>query len=179
MRTGIIIGSTREGRINAEIAAWIYKTAQSKPRNATYELIDLKDYEIPFFTGAVSPRQLNKKYDNTAVQAWSEKIDSCDAYILVTPEYNGSVPAPLKNAFDSISDEWIGKPIAFAGYSYSSGISVIKAWRAIVPAFQMQDVADALEISLVTEVKDGVFTPTSDQLEKLESILAKLEKAAA
>lgn len=179
MRIGIILGSTRDGRVGESVAHWINGLAQARDSEAVYELVDLKDYDLPFFTGAVPPKGLDMKYTDPKVTAWSDKINSFSGYLFVTAEYNRSAPAPFKNAFDTLADEWQGKALAFAGYGYVGGVNSVKTWRQIVGAFRMQVVEQALSFNLRHELPGGVFTPAEGQEEAVSEVLSALESTTA
>lgn len=179
MRIGIIIGSTRQGRVGESIAAWINGVAQARGTEAVYELVDLKDFDLPFFDGPVPPKGMNKEYSDERVKAWSAKIDSFDGYVFVTPEYNYSVPAPFKNAFDTLGAEWEGKAIAFAGYSYGGGVKAVSVWRNSTAGFQMVEVEQTLSFNLATEIVDGAFVPAEGQEANVNAVLDALEAAKA
>lgn len=125
MKIGIIIGSTREGRTGAAVGQWVMDRAQAKG-DADFELIDLKDFNLPMYTSATLPMMANKVYDSEEVTAWSRAIDSCDGFIFVTPEYNHGVPAPLKNAVDSLGSEWSQKSSALVGYGAVGGVRAVE-----------------------------------------------------
>lgn len=115
MKIAIIVGSTRENRVGRSVAEWVASQGANRT-DAQYELVDLADYQLPLLTSAVPPAALNRQYGDPAIQKWGQKIDGFDGYIFVTPEYNHSVPAALKNSMDVIGPEWMKKAIAFVGY---------------------------------------------------------------
>ena len=127
MKVGIVLGSVRDGRAGEAVANWVAKGAAG--REATYELIDLKAFDVPLLTTNTHPMRAKKSYDDERVQAWSDAIDACDAYIFVTPEYNHGVPGALKNAVDSLGQEWVGKTAALVGYGSVGGVRAIENWR--------------------------------------------------
>ena len=105
-KIGIILGSTRDDRAGQAIAQWVADLAQGRNvGDVEYELIDLKAFDVPVLTTSVIPMAANKNYDDEKVQAWSDAIDACDAYIFVTPEYNRSVPGAFNDAVDSLGAE--------------------------------------------------------------------------
>ncbi|WP_371152925.1 NAD(P)H-dependent oxidoreductase [Buchananella felis] len=179
MRIAIILGSTREGRFGDQIAKWVDGIAQGRSGEAVYELVDLVDFELPFFNGPVSPKGMNKEYSDPRVREWSAKIDSFDGFVFVTPEYNYSVPAPFKNAVDTLGEEWQGKPVAFAGYGYGGGLKAISVWRNTAAGFKMPEVEQVLSFSLVSEVQDGAFTPAEGQEDNVNAVLDALEQLTA
>lgn len=126
----VIIGSTREGRFSDKAAAWI--TEEIKKQNGIIvEMLDLRDYDMPFFNEAVSPSFKKEPYENEAVARFTKKIDEGDAFIMVTPEYNHSTSGVLKNAIDWIGPEWNNKPIAFVSYGSVGGARAVEQLRLI------------------------------------------------
>ncbi len=84
MKIGIILGSIREGRAGESVAHWVAQQAASR-EGATYELIDLKTFDVPLLTSATVPGAADKQYSDERVTRWSQAIDSCDGFVFVTP----------------------------------------------------------------------------------------------
>jgi len=131
MNVFIILGSTRQGRLSPAIGELLH-TMASKRSDITVEIIDLKTYNLPFLDDEISPASRTVITDTT-IQAWSDKIKSADAFIIVTPVYNAGPPGVLKNALDLLYHEWNKKPVGFVGYSggSSGGSDVIAQLRHI------------------------------------------------
>lgn len=178
MKVGIVVGSIRDGRIGRGVADWVYEQA-GKRTDAEYELIDLKEFNVPLLTSGTHPMAAKKQYESDAVQAWSKAIDACDAYVFVTPEYNHGVPGALKNAVDSLGSEWVGKTIAFVGYGSVGGVRAIENWRTVVANFSMVDIRAELNISIFTEFADGEFTPDERRAGELGELFDSLVKTAS
>lgn len=177
-KIGIIIGSIREGRLGEVVGCWVEGIARDRAEQGVdYELIDLAAFNVPLLTAATVPDAANKQYDDANVQAWSQAIDSCDAFVFVTPEYNHSVPGAFKNAYDSLGAEWAGKPVAFVGYGASGAIRAVEAWRLVVSNFQMAQLRNQLEVTIFSDFTDGEFTPGEDKIQRMDNILAGLEDA--
>lgn len=146
----IILGSTREGRVGDKIANWVLEKANNRKEFET-ELIDLRDWPLPFFNSSTLPSSVkdSKGYENPLTQKWSEKINSADGFIIVTCEYNHGYPGVLKNALDHLYHEWNGKPIAFVGYGYSAnGGRVISHLRDVVAELQMLQTRNEVDVPL-------------------------------
>ncbi|MFA5932411.1 MAG: NAD(P)H-dependent oxidoreductase [Candidatus Paceibacterota bacterium] len=142
----VIIGSTREGRFSDKAAAWI--TEEIKKQNGIIvEMLDLRDYDMPFFNEAVSPSFKKEPYENEAVARFTKKIDEGDAFIMVTPEYNHSTSGVLKNAIDWIGPEWNNKPIAFVSYGSVGGARAVEQLRLIAIELQMAPIREAIHIN--------------------------------
>lgn len=132
MNIGIIIGSVRDDRRGDDVGSWVNKRAQARDTEATYELIDLRQFDLPVLTSATVPGAAKRQYDDERVTRWGTVIDGCDAFIFVTPEYNHGIPGGFKNAFDVIYPEWVKKAVAFVSYGAASGFRVVEAWRGVV-----------------------------------------------
>lgn len=178
MKIGIVLGSTREGRLGEAVAKWVNDLATGRQAGAEYEVIDLKSFNVPILNSPVVPAAANKQYDSPEVQAWSDAIDACDGFIFVTPEYNHSVPGPFKNAFDSLGSEWAGKAIAFVGYGANGGVRAVEAWRLAVANFQMKRLRTQGDFSIFTDFADGEFKPADMKIEQINNLLAELEELA-
>lgn len=178
MQIGVIIGSTRHGRKGDQVGHWVVRhSAQHEGARAAgleFEIIDLADHQLGFFTDEVHPAGANKQYSDPATQAWSDVVDSFDGFIFVTPEYNHSVPAPMKNAFDMLFAEWAHKPVAFASYGAAGGIRAVEHWRAIVANVYMLDARSQLSVFLGTDFVNDVFTPNPQLEADLAGVIDEL-----
>ena len=176
MKVGIVLGSVRDGRAGEAVANWVAKGAAG--REATYKLIDLKAFDVPLLTTNTHPMRAKKSYDDERVQAWSDAIDACDAYIFVTPEYNHGVPGALKNAVDSLGQEWVGKTAALVGYGSVGGVRAIENWRLVLANFSMTVTRAELNLNSFFDWADGLFAPLERRTQELTDLLDALEKAA-
>ncbi|MBB1033021.1 MAG: NAD(P)H-dependent oxidoreductase [Dietzia sp.] len=176
MKIGIILGSIRDERGGAAVADWVTAEAASREL-ATYDLVDLKSFDVPLLTSATVPGAANKQYDDERVTRWSEAIDSYDAFIFVTPEYNHGVPGALKNAFDSLGDEWADKPVAFVSYGAEGGVRAVEQWRQIVANFRMFGVRQQVSLSLFTEFGPEGLQPNDRRAGEISTLFDQLEDA--
>src|SRR6266702_2850981 len=96
-KIAVVVGSTRAGRQTDKLAGW---AAKEVGKLAEVEVLDLRDYPLPFFDEAVSPRYNPERAPAPEVKKWLDKVAEFDGYVLVTPEYNRSTSAVLKNALD-------------------------------------------------------------------------------
>jgi NAD(P)H-dependent FMN reductase len=140
-RLAIIIGSTRQGRFGPVPAAWFAAQAGGFGRFEV-EVIDLAETGLP--------AQLNDFTDPVPqpVLALGERLMRADAFVVVTPEYNHSVPASLKHALDWYMEEWKGKPVGFLSYGGAAGgVRAVEHLRQIFAEFHTVTVRDALLFS--------------------------------
>jgi NAD(P)H-dependent FMN reductase len=120
----VIVGSTRPGRAADLVLPWVIARARAHDGFDT-EVADLRDWPLPIFAehaGTIGDLS-DPTFSDPIVRAWNKKVKQADAFIVVTPEYNHSIPGGLKNAIDSV---WLtfgfrNKPVAAVGYSGSIG----------------------------------------------------------
>ena len=140
-KIGVIISTTRGVRLGEKAARWLLEIANRRT-DMHFELIDLRDFPMPFFdevaSNAWAPTQ------NEVAQRWQKKVAEFDGYIFVTAEYNNSVPAVLKNALDYAYPEWNRKAAAFMGYGTAGGARSIQHLRDICVELQMAPVRHAV-----------------------------------
>jgi len=142
-RIAVIIGSTRDTRFGEKPAQWIFDLARSRG-DMEVELVDIRDYDLPFFNEAASNLWMPSQ-DPNAVR-WQKKIGEFDGYIFVTSEYNRSIPASLKNALDQAYVEWGKKPAAIVAYGGVGGAFAADHLRTIAIELQMVPVRSAVHI---------------------------------
>src|SRR5437763_4592190 len=174
LRVAIIIGSTRPGRKGEAVAHWVYEIAQQRS-DAEFELVDIKDFNLPLLDELMSP--IMGQYTNEHTKTWSAKIASFDAYVFVTPEYNHTTSGALKNAIDFLYHEWVNKAAGFVGYGGASGARAAEQLRLVLAEVQIATVRNQVLLSLFTDFENfSVFKP-APQHEK--SVNAMLEQVTA
>lgn len=178
MNIGIIIGSVRDDRRGDDVGSWVNKRAQARDTEATYELIDLRQFDLPVLTSATVPGAAKRQYDDERVTRWGTVIDGCDAFIFVTPEYNHGIPGGFKNAFDCIYPEWSKKAVGFVSYGAMSGSRAVEAWRVVVANADMYDIRAQVALSTFTEFDGETFTPADRNADEAADLLASLEAAS-
>jgi NAD(P)H-dependent FMN reductase len=143
----VIIGSIRQGRYGEKPAEWIFNELEQL-QAVEAELVDLRDYPLPFYDEPVSPIKLNGRYSKPELTRWSEKVNQADAFIIVSPEYNHGYTAVLKNAIDHLYPEWNHKPVGFVSYGSVGGARVIEQIRLVAIEMQMLPIKNAIHIPL-------------------------------
>jgi NAD(P)H-dependent FMN reductase len=142
-RIAVIIGSTRDSRFADKPAAWILDLARQRP-DWEVELLDVRDYHLPFFNEKSSNLWVPTEDPNAV--AWQKKLATFDGFIFVTAEYNRSIPASLKNALDQAYKEWIHKPAAVLAYGATGGARAAEHLRSIAIELQMVPVRSGVHI---------------------------------
>jgi NAD(P)H-dependent FMN reductase len=131
----IISGSTRPGRKGKLISQWIEDVA-GEFTGFTTRLIDLAEVNLPLLDEPNHPKLHTYLHEHT--KNWSKTIDETDAFIMVSPEYNHSFSAPLKNAIDFLYHEWQYKPVAIVSYGgLSGGARATEALRPVLGAVNL------------------------------------------
>ena len=142
----IIIGSTRPDRFSEKVAEWFAEIAK-KHEKFNVEVLDLRDYPMPFFEEPTSPSYMKLgDFKNDVVKKWGRKIEEGDAFVIVSPEYNHGYSAVLKNALDYVYAPWNNKPVAFVGYGGVGGGRVVEQLREIAVELQMAPIRNAVHI---------------------------------
>src|SRR3954470_152784 len=129
-RLMILIASTRPGRVGLPVAEWFRGRVET---HGAFEVdgADMADIDLPFMDEPNHPRL--QRYEHQHTKDWSARVAAADAFVFVTPEYNHSFNAPLKNALDFLHSEWIGKPAGFVTYGgIAAGTRALQALKAPV-----------------------------------------------
>ncbi|MFF5978866.1 NADPH-dependent FMN reductase [Streptomyces olindensis] len=111
-----VVAGTRPGRVGRSVADWFTGRVAENGRFAA-RLVDLRELALPFFDEPHPPAR--RRYTKSHTRAWSRIVDASDAFVFVTPEYNGGFPAPLKNAWDFLAVERQHKPAGFVATGVS------------------------------------------------------------
>lgn len=130
MKIAVIIGSVRQGRLSDRLAKWV---ADEVGKLTDVEIIDLKDYPLPFMDEPISPRYNPERSPVPEVKKWLDKVAEFDGYVIVTPEYNRSMSGVLKNAIDFLDYQMDNKPVALVGHGSSGGAQAVATLRMALP----------------------------------------------
>ena len=152
----VILGSVREGRMAEPVGNWV--CTQAEPRaDLDCELVDLKQWDLPFYAFRDAPAKGN--YTDPLQRRWAEKVAGADGYILIAPEYNHGPPAVLKNALDFVYAEWNRKPVTFVGYGGNGAARSIEQLTGVARELQMAPLEASVHIMGVwAKVRDSAFT---------------------
>ncbi len=147
LKIGMIVGSTRPNRFADTPAKWLVEGAAART-DLKLEVLDLRDYKLPFFNEPASPAYTGGVYTQPEAEAWRKRIGEFDAFIATVAEYNHGPTAVLKNAFDSAYLEWQRKPIAFVGYGGVGAARAIEILRGVVIELQMAPITQGVNIGM-------------------------------
>ncbi|MFI6292981.1 NADPH-dependent FMN reductase [Nonomuraea sp. NPDC050790] len=168
-KIGIIIGSTRPGRNGEAVARWVHELA-TKRGDAAYELIDLKDHELPHLDETMPAA--TGVYDRPHTKTWAETIAAYDGFVFVTPEYNRGTPGVLKTAIDFLYAEWNDKSAGVVGYGVSGGVRAAEHLRQVLGQVKVANVQAGVELLLHADFENfSDFRPRAHQEDQVTMML--------
>lgn len=172
IRIAIILGSTRPKRNGEAVARWAYEIA-SRRRDAEFELVDLRDFNLPLLDEPVPPSL--DQYSQPHTKVWAQKIASFDAFVFVTPEYNHGTSGALKNALDFLYKEWNNKAAGFVSYGSAGGARAVENLRLVMGELMVADVRSQVMLSLSTDFENmSVFKPAARHEQSVNAMLDQL-----
>jgi len=160
-KLNIIIASTRPGRVGPTVAKWFHEYALSQDSEFDIELVDLADFNLPVFDEPNHP--FRQQYMHEHTKKWAESVDSADAFVFVTPEYDFGTPPSLLNALVYLLHEWSYKPVGFVSYGgMSGGIRSVQMTKQVLNTLKLVPLQEAVTIPYVSTLIDdsGVFVAT-------------------
>ena len=165
LKVGIIVGSTREGRVGRSVTEWILE--QSKTiKDVDFEIVDIKDFDLPF---------LGTTSDMDNVGKWNQKLNELDGFVFAVAEYNHSITGALKNALDSARDAWNNKSAGIVSYGAAGGARATEHLRGILSELQVASVRSHVLLSLFDDFENGsVFKPRNLHDENLEMLFSQV-----
>ncbi|MDR9852294.1 NADPH-dependent FMN reductase [Paenibacillus sp. VCA1] len=169
LNIGIILGSTRPGRVSPQVGTWILDIAAQRG-DAVYEIVDLADYRLPFLGDPAGEQQM---------AAWANKISALDGFVFVTAEYNHSITGVLKNALDCARTEWYNKAAGIVSYGSSGGTRAAEHLRGILAELQVADVRTHPALNLFTDFENyTVFKPADLHVSHVNDMLDQVVRWA-
>jgi NAD(P)H-dependent FMN reductase len=171
---GIIVASVRPGRVGDKVAAWIAEAARQHG-GFQIDLMDLAEVDLPANTSEPN-HPATGEYLHDYTKKWSVRVAACQAFVIVTPEYNHGYPASLKNALDLVNKEWWYKPVGFASYGgVSGGLRAVEQLKPVVAFLRMVPLAESFVAPFVAQqINDGAFEPNDVQVAGTKAMLDEL-----
>ncbi|MGC3999213.1 MAG: NAD(P)H-dependent oxidoreductase [Anaeromyxobacter sp.] len=175
LRLGVITASTRDVRMGEKVARWFRGVAARRPELEVVEL-DLKVIGLPFLVDPRHPKVAEHDWPRPEQRAWVAAVSGCDAFAIVTPEYNHGYPGALKNALDHAYAGWNGKPVGFVSYGgVAGGVRAVEQLRQVIVELQMAAVRDEVNIPFVGRALDETGSPRDPHhLARAEALLDQL-----
>ncbi|MEK3733373.1 MULTISPECIES: NADPH-dependent FMN reductase [Paenibacillus] len=163
LNVGIILGSTRQGRVSPQVGEWVKGIADQRG-DANYEIVDIADYNLPLLgtTDGSEP----------GIAAWNEKLNSLDGFVFIVQEYNHSITGALKNALDLAREPWNNKAAGIVSYGSTGGARAAEHLRGILGELMIADVRVHPTLSLFTDFENfATFKPAELHLDNVNAML--------
>ena len=168
----IVLGSVRPGRAGEQVVRWIEDQARHVEGVQTV-FFDLRDYKLPLFAEEMPPSMQDPSHPE-AVRLRAN-VEANDAVLFVTPEYNHSVPAALKNAIDYLPPATLkDKAVGLVGYSWHGAVNPLEHLRVILSTFGAELREQQVGINLGSDFQDGTFAPSEELGVQIRELLASL-----
>jgi NAD(P)H-dependent FMN reductase len=154
LRIAVVVGSNRPGRHADQVAEWLMDIARRRDTpEVEYRVVDLADDLLPLLDEELPP--MAASYANEHTQRWAATVDRFDGFVFVTPEYNHSFPAVLKNAVDYLYAEWNDKAAAFVSYGVAGGTRAAEQLRLVLAEVKVASVRSQVALTLSTDFAGG------------------------
>lgn len=162
LNIGIILGSTRQGRVSPQVGEWVKGIADQRG-DANYEIVDIADYKLPLLGEADATEQAT---------AWNTKLAGLDGFVFIVQEYNHSITGALKNALDYAREAWNNKAAGIVSYGSVGGARAAEHLRGILGELSVADVRVHPALSLFTDFENGTdFKPADHHLNNVNAML--------
>ncbi|MEZ3182558.1 NAD(P)H-dependent oxidoreductase [Streptomyces pimonensis] len=145
VRLAAVVASVRDGRFAPRIVDWFTRQIDAHGGFAL-DLVDLRDEELSLVMPAVGSQP--DAGTRRVLKTLSPRLADAEAFIVITPEYNRSFPAALKNVIDWHSAEWRAKPVAFVSYGgVSGGLRAVEQLRLVFAELHAVTIRDSVSFS--------------------------------
>ena len=155
-RVMVLTCSTRPGSLGPAIADWFTTTVSplAARLGARLQPLSLAELALPFLDEEEHPS--SGIYRRPHTKRWSELVDAVDGFIVVTPEYNYGMPAPLKNALDYLGREWAWKPMGFISYgNTSAGTRSVQHTKEVATTLRLVPLGATVALRLQDAIVGG------------------------
>ncbi|CAG8315600.1 unnamed protein product [Penicillium salamii] len=169
-RIAIVTCSTREPRLNPFITRYVLDIVSREVGSENIDIVDLSQQNLPLYNEPEVPSHLPEDnptphYKQQHTQEWSTTVRRYGAFIFVTPQYNWSIPASLKNALDYLFYEWKGKPAAIVTYGGRGGGKAAGHLQQILQGLRMRVIAPTPGLCVKTSWLSGCVEANQISLE--------------
>ncbi|MEM2759188.1 MAG: NAD(P)H-dependent oxidoreductase [Nitrososphaerales archaeon] len=149
-KIALFVGSVRRDRQGIKVARWM--EAKLTERHHTVFFVDPLELDLPLLD------RMYKEMPNPPekLKDLRQKIIDADGYLAVTPEYNHSTSAAMKNTLDYFLEEYFFKPSAIVSYSAGSfgGVNAAQHLRQIFAELGAPTIPSSLPMPSVQKIFD-------------------------
>lgn len=147
LNIAVIYGSARRDRHGIKAANFIVRHLEQRDHQVS--LIDSQNYALPLLDLMYKEYEQGQAPD--AMQAIADVLTWADGFVIVSGEYNHSIPAALKNLLDHFQSEYLYKPSGIVTYSAGpfGGVRALVNLRAILGELGTSSIPSAFPISQV------------------------------
>jgi NAD(P)H-dependent FMN reductase len=169
----VIVGSVRDGRFGPTVAEWFVSQIEGR---FSVEVIDLAEVPLPLNLPAYgAPPSAGTA---AVLQEVTPRLEAADAFVVVTPEYNHSYPASLKNLIDWHFTQWQAKPVGLVSYGgLSGGRHAVEHLRHVFAELHAMTLRDTVSIDRYYERfgDDGTPKDPTELAAAAETLLTQLD----
>jgi NAD(P)H-dependent FMN reductase len=171
----IIIASTRPGRRGIIVANWFIEEIKKYTAFQT-DVLDLEKINLPFIDEPKHPRL--QQYTQEHTKRWSEKINAADAFVVIIPEYNYSMPPTLLNAIDFVYKEWNYKPVGIVSYGgISGGLRSAQMCKDVMTTVKMVPLMEGVSLPFFEKKIENDIFKSDEMVDKsVNTMMTELEK---
>jgi len=138
----VVLGSARPGRVAEKVLEYVKSDIEAR-EGAQVVVADLKEINLPFFDNENAPASPDYVITNENALVWQKLVTEADGIVFITPEYNHTLSAIQKNALDTLSNEWVEKPVTAVAYGWSGGSLAIATLNEVLPHLKTKYDSDA------------------------------------
>ncbi|MGW1201395.1 GNAT family N-acetyltransferase [Streptomyces cyaneofuscatus] len=174
----VLTCTTRPNALGPAVSRWLTDTLAPDAERLGVDLVPLAigDLDLPFLDEEEHPSTGVHHHEHT--RRWSRIVDEADGFVLVTPEYNYGMPAPLKNALDYLSPEWAWKPVGFVSYGHTSaGTRAVQHAKQVVTTLRLVPLGATVALRIADALRDGRLEPEARHADAAQGLLAELVRA--
>lgn len=171
LKIAVLAGTSRPSALNPQVVDWVHARL-AREEGIEAEIVRFADFDLPLLDEEIPGGA--HQYANEHTKAWGRKLEEFDGYVVVTPEYNHSIPGSLKNALDFVFQEFGDKVVGFVGYGANGGVRAVEALRLVFANYRTAAVRGTGAFSIIDDVADGRFAPRDSAAEAVDSLVEDL-----
>jgi NAD(P)H-dependent FMN reductase len=173
LNIAVIVGSVRDGRFGPTVADWFLSQVQGP---FAVDVIDAAEVPLPLnlpsYGGQPTPET------GAVLASLTPRLERADGFVVITPEYNHSYPASLKNLIDWHFTQWQAKPVALVSYGgHSGGRHAVEHLRHVFAELHAMTLRDTISITKYYEQfgQDGTLVDPTELDAAAKTLLTQLE----